>query len=267
MKPLGPTFHRSFPLQRSVLAAYLVATEQIGRPLTAAEARSQAGLGSMKVPAALGYGRATGLLDMSGELTALGKVIVHADSALMQPASLWALHCGLSGCSRAAPTFWRRLWEVTQVGVEVDRTHLSSEVQRSYASGYVSVDSAKVCATAFVSSYAQSDCLGDLGLLERTKNGVTALSAPAEPSLGAFALAVAERWEQLRGDQLSTSMDDFIRDAELPQLFRITKGTTIALLEAIQNRGDIVLHRSAPPFQIARRWNDPVEVTLRLYDN
>lgn len=267
MKEIGPTFHRSFPLQRAFVSSYLGAVHRAGEALSAADARAQTGLGSMKVPAALGYCRAAGLLDANGALTILGSTVAEADPHLLLTDSQWLLHCGLSGVTLGAPVFWGQLWMNLLVGDQRTRADLEFLIRNSYPSGFVNSDSAKVCATAFVSTYAQEDCLGQLGLLGRVKDGIQCGIPSTEPGVGVFAFVLASAWEALRPNQITVTLEDFLRDSKLPQILRASTDGILSLMERAERRGDIVLHRSAPPFQIGRRWEEIGDLAARVYEH
>lgn len=266
LKPLGPTFHRSFPLQRSTVARYLTATADAGTALDAAEARRRTKLGSMKVPAALGYCRATGLLDETGNLTDLGKVVYDSDSELTALQTHWLLHIGLCGLSPMAPKYWESLWEAVGVGAIVQRRYLDRKVQESYPAGYISEDSSKVSATAFVSTYTQEECLGSLSILERTsKDGVRGTTSLQTPNVATFTFALASRWESMHPRQLTTTLDTFIDNSGLAAMFRISKDAVLDLLSRSARSGAIELYQSAPPHQVVRKWSDISEITRGLY--
>src|SRR5579863_1734718 len=166
-KSLGPTFHRSFPLQTAVLAQYLGAVAKAGRPLSPAEIRGTTGLGTMKVPSAAGYGRGTGLLQDSGALSLLGATVLSADPNLNELSTKWLLHAGLSRLEPVAPDYWPILWSLLRFGSIIDRSDVDATVLGCYAPGYLSPDSGRVSATAFISTYVQTECLGDLRLLSK----------------------------------------------------------------------------------------------------
>lgn len=267
VKPLGPTFHRSFPLQRPVLAEYLRAVLETGGVASASRLREVSGLGTMKIPAALGYGKAAGLLNSAGSLSDLGSIVLDYDPSLSTPSSQWLLHSGLSGGSGQAPAYWANAWRLIGIGSHVTRQEIEAVVIGSYPIGLIQTDSAKVSATAFLSTYVNSDGLKDLGLLEKSGTLISGALPRQRPPIGVVAHAIASRWQDLHPDQMTASLDRFLEESRLLDIFRLSRESAEHLLDEVHKRGDIELYRTAPPYQIGRRWNEISEVTKRVFSD
>ena len=266
MQPIGPTFHKTFPIQLPVLSSFLRALKECGPEASQESIRQASGIGTMKVPASFGYAKGAGFLDHRQRLTPLGARVLEKDPGFESPTTLWLLHAGLCGVSPMAPLFWRALWQALRPGESVERARLVQKVLECYPQGRLKQEYAGTCVTVFASSYLKPEGLLSLRLLE---GGGSALHSPlreADPPTGVFAYAVVELWDRMHPGQLTSDLDGFVRESGITEVFRISAPRAVSLLEGVRNLGLIDLYRSAPPFQIVRRWTDALEALDCLYD-
>ena len=265
--PIGINFHEGLKLTRSRLAVVLRYANEHGQ-VTKESLHDNTEIRSNMAVAIPNLGRGCGFLSRASRdpfrLTSLGLEIVKNDPNLDHSSTFWLMHFGMVDPNGAGPLFWRStMLDLLRVGVP---TAVDSLVDGISIQERVVHAKVKLALSKLIDFYTGPELVGNLGFVSANGGQVIA-ELPSYPvSTGVFAYAVASRWQSMHPDQVTASLDQFLADSRLLDIFRLSREGAESLLEAIARRGDIELYRSAPPHQIVRRWHDLSEVVSRIYD-
>lgn len=269
----GLTFHRTFYLKLPALAQ-LVQIAKEARELQQPELMGNKGLrerttlGVEYIPAMRRYGTACGILDDEGVATNFGLLLADRDPALMSEVTQWLMHYHLSAPQGPGPLFWHGL--VTRT-VRAGRILRTSEVAQDLAD--ILRDSGQKeptpralhsTATVFLGSYARSDGLRALGVLQE-KDGAFTVLHPAPPPLWVLAYTLADYWEHHWQGQVTANLSDLTQPGGWASLFWMDPGTASEQLQKLKIRGVVDLYRVAPPYQVVRLWKDKEVFLERAY--
>ncbi len=265
---LGLTFHRTFPLNRHSVNLIIRKVVDVGGPLSDEELRDT-GLGEVQVPAMRRYAVGCGLLTRRGTLTEFGQRAAKADLDLGQPATLWLMHYHLSAPQGPGPLFWHAL--VTrhlQPGAMVDRQKVARWIARTLQEAGKEEPTERALqstATVFLGGYANTEGLGALQMVKRTKNGYE-VCQPDPPPVWVFAYALADYWEHHYPNQVTINLDSLSEPGGLAKIFWLDAGTLSRYLQTLKQEGVIDLYRVAPPYQVVKLWDNRHTLLERIYD-
>jgi hypothetical protein len=268
---LGLTFHRTFYLNTSRLAAVLdVAVNEQGR-VDAAFLRQKTNLGTIQIEAMPRYARGCNLLGHgSFAATPFGQLAYEHDSALIHPATQWLMHYHLSAPHGPGPQFWHYLViETLRIGDLVSPSTIEAGIARSLEVQGVPVPGDRALgstASAFLGSYSKPDGLSAIGLLAPLKGGSYRVQATPFPPPMAVAAALADYWAGPLGGRATVDLDELARPGGFFSLFFLGTEQINAQLQALQRARLVEVNRLAPPFQVVRLWDDPAVVVARLYE-
>ena len=267
----GLTFHRTFSLNTSRLAAVLdvAATEQ-GR-VDAALLRKKTSLGTIQIEAMPRYARGCNLLDNGGfAVTPFGRLAYQYDRTLIQSATQWLMHYHLSAPHGPGPQFWHFLvTETLRWGDLITPNVIESGIARALEKQNSPVPGGRAIgstATAFLGSYSKPEGLSALGLLTPVKGGSYRVQVTVPPPPMAVAAALADYWAGPLGGRATVDLDELARPGGFFSLFFLGTEQATTVLQALQRARLVEVNRLAPPFQVARLWDDPAAVVARLYE-
>jgi hypothetical protein len=276
MSRLGPSFHRTFALNRPAILQILrlvkdyQARAVTGRVLNFELIAEGTSLGPVYIAAMRRYAFACGLLDKQERLTELGDCVLAHDPNLQAPATCWAMHYHLSSPQGVGPSFWADLVKNRlRCGDELDRTALAKFVQETSPSNSgeaVSAQIASQAATVFLGTYSKSDALGPLGFLEQAESGSYSVKEPNQPSLHVFAYVLADYWRANWGDVVGVNIGRLSEPGSPGALLLMGSGSINRYLGELQTAGFAVVQRRTPPFQVNRNWSNPAQFLEKLYD-
>jgi len=218
------------------------------------------------------YARGAGLIDLgSYKLTPFGHDVVRHDPNIMRMETLWLMHYYLSAPHGPGPTFWSALvCSVVRIGQSLRRAdisaaitkHLQDSAQKTLTSR--TVDST---ATAFLGSYAKSDALGRLGVLEAREDGqgLYEVRQPEAPPVWVIGSALCDYWDAVSNGASELLMKDLGRQDGFAGVFFMGPGMLGTFLSELQTAGVLAIKRDAPPFVVTRLWQDPAELRKCLY--
>jgi len=267
MRQIGINFHEGLQLSRSRLAATLrFFSENPGASRD--QLRSGTDLGANMVVAFPNLAVGCGLLEEGGTkggrvLTDLGNTVINNDPYLEGETSRWLIHYGLVDPAGRGPAYWGRLMlDVIRPGGRYQAAELASSVGEFES---VVREKVQLAVGKLTESYASDGFLGALGLLEKKGSEIHATFPMILPSACVFSYAVASRWSHLLKEQVTTSLETFLVESRLPEIFRMPREQCVALLEESVDLGLVDLYRTATPHQIVRKWKATQDLLATLY--
>lgn len=270
---VGLTFHRTFPLNTPSISKILAVSSETQGRTNASEIRESTGLGTIYVEAMPRYARACGLIEMKNyQLTRLGELVYRHDPHLMHPITLWLMHYHISAPQGPGPAFWSHL--VTRFLPFGDKiaaadivTEIAGFLDHQHDDQTFQARTVRSTATVFVRTYAKTDGLGRLGLLNEVqgRDGWVQVSDPQSPPLSVVAYALADYWAAYYGDQQTVSLSELARDSGFGRAMWMDNRRLNEALDALRIEGVLDLYRIAPPYQVARRWSAKADLLAHLY--
>jgi len=119
-------------------------------------------------------------------------------------------------------------------------------------------------ATVFLGTYAKSDGLGKLGLIEEESGSYT-VRQPQTPPVRVLACALHDYWEAFGDGSSELLLKDLGRQDGFAGLFFLGPGMLGTLLSDLQSAGAVDIKRDAPPFVVTRLWDDGQKLMEHLY--
>jgi len=269
---IDTTFHETFALNLPAVASVLRVLEEHDDDITAEIIRAETNLGPNYVKAMPRYARGCGLLDVGTyRLTPFARTALDKDPNLMRVETLWLMHYHLSAPHGPGPGFWNHLITTTvRIGQSLGRSVASQAIGK-----YVQETTGKALsrralestATAFLGTYAKSDALGKLGLVEVTEEtkGLYEVRQPDIPPLSVVAYALGEYWEAFGEGASEFLLKDLGRQDGFAGLFLMGPGMLGTFLSELQSAGVVSIKRDAPPFVVTKLWRDIEELRDHLY--
>lgn len=253
MSRLGTTFHESFSLVRSQLAKTLPLA--VDAPLSFARIRDQTDLGMNYAKAMPRYADGCGLIDPStGMLSSFGRRVLEYDPQLETPTTQWLLHYHMSSPSGPGPAYWHRaICERLRPGHSTTADKMRSDIPE--LSGLAD-RTARTAISVLIGTYTKHECLGPLGLLERSREGIE-VREPGSPPIAAIAFALSHAWRGSWPDLSVVPLDAFHTPGGFASVLYLTPESLEDSLLQLSQQGIVELWRTAPPFQVVRKWTDP----------
>jgi hypothetical protein len=263
-------FHESFSLSLPSIAKILRLSATQGSSLSSTDIVRETNLGSGYVKAMPRYGRACGLIDLSGfGLTPFGELAAGLDPHLTHSSTLWLMHYHLSAPHGPGPAFWSHLVShCLPLDSEVESAAIVAALTDFLGERVMSDRALRTTATVFLGTYAKADGLGRLGLLDAVtgKKALFRVSEAKSPPLWAFAYALADFWDANYGEQVTVSVGELSGANGFARSMWMDSRLFNACLEALRRVGVVDLYRAAQPYQVARLWNDKRELLQHIYD-
>jgi hypothetical protein len=274
-KPLGLTFHRTFALNRVALAQILPIAVRVrcdsnhDLPLDDF-LRKHTSLGVEYIPAMRRYGVATGLLDgRDGVATNLGTLAVKHDRQLSLKKTQWLMHYHLSAPQGPGPLFWHGLvTRVLQPGRILNSRNVAQElalILREQNQKEPKPRALQSTATVFLGTYAKSDGLSALRVLEPTDGGYRVLR-PKAPPFWVLAYTLADYWQYHWPDQVTVNLAELNKPGGWASLFWLDEDALWQQLQRLQQAGVLEVYRVAPPYQVVRLWRDKNAFLNQIYE-
>ncbi|MEO0248788.1 MAG: DUF4007 family protein [candidate division WOR-3 bacterium] len=259
---IGNMFHETFRLSRPAIAEVLAAAapKRTERESFFEVLRAKTRLGTNYCKAMPRYAQGAGLLKCTNSLTELGEVVLAKDPALGLAATQWLLHYYLSAPQGPGPLFWHFL--VTQMlwpGRTLDTGAVAEAIGdflRNVGQKEPKERALRSTATVFLGTYAKSDGLGGLGLIEEIRKGEYRVLSPSPPPLWVLAFTLADSWSYHWPDQLTVNLSELGTPGGWASLFLMDGGTLGQQLQKLKEKGVLDIYRVAPPYQVVRLWKE-----------
>jgi hypothetical protein len=272
-KRLGPSFHRTFPFNRSAVSALLsLAVRYESEPevrITKEVIKKETLLGIQYVEAMPRYAQAGGLLDSENRLTPLGRRVAAHDVSLERRETLWMIHYHLARRDGLAPKFWGYLFEeVVQPGDSLERGRIASlirEVSQSQQAVLISDETAAAAATVFLKTYSSGESLGGLSILQDDGSGCYSVLETESPTPIVFALVVADYWAINLRETTSAFIDEFNKVGGPAQLLLMGRGQVNHAMRELSRMGIATVQLTQPPYQFSPLWKNQDELLDQIY--
>lgn len=262
---LGTAFHESFKLSRSGLAQVLASSSEAdkqGAKSSASSLKEGTSLGNNQVKSYRRYAKGAGLIDEKEAPTQFGKLCLEFDQSLSKAETQWAIHYNMSVPHKAGPEYWNYLWSNFFVPELTSTTEkLTEEIEKFLTKNSANSLAASTYRTAIsvlAGSYADTDALGNLGLLQATGANTYQVLDPALPTPTTFACLLADYWEANWPGRHDVLLSD-LTAGPLAQLL-LAEGRLGPLLREVEKLGLVRLQRRVPPYQVFRLWDDAAAV-------
>jgi hypothetical protein len=272
-KRLGPSFHRTFPFNRSAVSALLsLAVRYESEPevrITKEVIKKETLLGIQYVEAMPRYAQAGGLLDSENRLTPLGRRVAAHDVSLERRETLWMIHYHLARRDGLAPRFWGYLFEeVVQPGDSLERGRITSlirEVSQSQQAVLISDETAAAAATVFLKTYSSGESLGGLSILQDDGSGCYSVLETESPTSIVFALVVADYWAKNLRETTSAFIDEFNKAGGPAQVLLMGRGQVNHAMRELSRMGIATVQLTQPPYQFSPLWKNQDELLDQIY--
>lgn len=269
---IGTTFHETFALNLPAIASVLRVCDEHEGDLTADSIKAETNLGPNYVKAMPMYARGAGLLELgSFRPTSLARMVLDRDPNLTRIETLWLMHYHLSAPHGPGPAFWNHLvTNSIRIGQPLRRSDVAEAIKvylRSKDQKMLTNRTLESTATAFLGTYAKSDGLGKLGLIEATEEtqGLYDVRQPDAAPLWVIACALADYWDAVGNGASELLLKDLGRQDGFAGIFCIGPGMLGTFLSELQSAGVVSIKRDAPPFVVTRLWRDAAELRTNLY--
>ncbi len=121
-------------------------------------------------------------------------------------------------------------------------------------------------ATVFLGTYAKSDGLGKLGLIEEASaSGAYTVKQPQTPPVWVLACALHDYWQAFGEGCSELLLKDLGRQDGFAGLFFLGPGMLGTLLSDLQSAGALNIKRDAPPYVVTKLWDDGKKLMEHLY--
>lgn len=272
-KRLGPSFHRTFPFNRSAVSALLSLAvryeDEPGIRITKDVIKKETLLGVQYVEAMPRYAQASGLLNSENRLTPLGRRVAAHDVSLERRETLWMIHYHLARGDGLAPRFWGYLFEeVGQPGDSLERSKIASlirEVSQSQQTVLISDETAADAATVFLKTYSSGESLGGLAILQDDGGGSYSVLETESPTSIVFALVVADYWAKNLRETTSAFIDEFNKAGGPAQVLLMGRGQVNHAMRELSGMGIATVQLTQPPYQFSPLWKTQDELLDRIY--
>lgn len=272
----GLTFHRTFALSLPQVAEVLTfyRHHEGSRPPSTRDLREATALGTVQAEAMPRYARHCGLIEInSHRLTPLGEVVYRHDPQLRAPTTLWLLHYHLSAPHGPGPAFWSHLvTHCLPFGREITGRQVVNELafflSQQTTENAVQTRTLQSTKTIFLGTYTKLDGLGQLGLLTRIGGDSDDRVRVADPQLPPAAVvgyALADYWDAHYPTQIGVSVSELARSDGFARILWMDPQRFEEALDGLRRDKVLEIYRSAPPYQVMRRWLDKRELLDRLY--
>jgi Protein of unknown function (DUF4007) len=268
---LDTSFHESFSLSRPSLSKILAVCHESSESVTPEVIRSRTSLGTNYVKAMPRYARGCGLLSFgSYELTPLGEVVFRGDPGLDDATTQWVMHYHMSAPQGPGPALWYHLVTERLRFFDVLRaTNLGPDIVafvEAQSGKKLGERTARTAATVFLGTYAKSDGLGRLGILDGGSGAVYRVTEPEPPPLKAFAYLLADYWEAVYQNRVTVDLSELAEPQGLSSILLLGPVALDRHLRELQRFGLVEVQRAVPPYQVVRLWRDARALMESLYE-
>lgn len=268
------SFHESFQLERENVAKVLALF--VNDPsATNAQVAEVTGIGigadvrKGKVQPTIEYAKYCGLLTETVDShtrrlhpTEMGKMIHQQDSWLRKPTTQWAMHYHLSRQGSEAEAWEFFVHEFLPSNVEFDRPTLEEELQRKFGHR---AKLRSINPGVLLNCYLDGGGLERLRLVREQAKRRYMRTRTYVPSPYIVAYILAEIWDAKHPERSMVGEDTLFEPGHLSSTMGWGGKEVEDALRQMHTLGVIGLMREAPPYQVARRWQDKPELLLKAY--
>lgn len=275
MPKLQLSFHTTFALKKEDLTKILLAaTKEKGLDEPIEILMDRTGLGNKKVGPMRSWGIRSGLVSGSF-LSPEGKIVLREDPYLESPITDWLMHFYLSFGDKGLQTppenpadwggwtyfVYTFLPEYRAFTID-DLVHTSALVFEQ-ETPKILTKSFMILLRAYTEKYALAGCK-----LFTKEDNQFAAGHPSLPSPYLIGYFLAKLWERDFKDTQSILTESILnRNMGLASVLGITSAFAQEQLNVLESYGIIEQRRAVPPFQVIPRWDNPLTLLEKAYDN
>ena len=273
MPRLQLSFHATFALKKQDLIKILqVAAEDQGLNDTLENLMTRTGLGNRKVHPIINWGKRSGLVK-DQHLTPEGKLVFKLDPYLESDLTAWLMHFYLSFGAHglqsppSEPSDWGG-WSYFIYTFLPQHQSFTAEELHHHSASVFEQEKAKSKSENFrivLRSYTESQGLAASLFLTKQEqkyhcgNGFL----PNSYLIGYF---LAKLWERDFKDESSVLSESLLNQKmSLAGVLALNSPALQEQLNKLEAYGIIEQRRTVPPFQIVRRWDDPLTLLEKAY--
>jgi hypothetical protein len=268
MNKLQLSFHTTFPLRKQEVARLLsLAARPEGLPVSTQELVAETGFGTKKVGPVKSWATRSGLI-AGNLLTEEGRVIFEADPFLRSQTAEWFMHFNLSFGSMgfAKPPSHAAQWGgwtyfIFDFLPNYREFSLDTLVRTSES---VFGDPPRLIRSNFpyvLRAYTDRDALGACGILEHDSTGVFKAGEAPLPKVELIGYILTKLWARDFGVTESVLTDTVLsHPVGLGPLLGTSRSTLEHVIDLLSGEGYLEQRRAVAPYQLVRRWTNPLEL-------
>ncbi|HYJ85777.1 MAG TPA: DUF4007 family protein [Pyrinomonadaceae bacterium] len=268
------TFHESFQLERENLAKVLKLFNN-DPSITNVQIAEACGIGigadarKGKVQPTIEYAKHSGLLIETVEnhtrrlsLTQFGKIAFQHDAWLRKPTTQWAMHYQISKLGSEAEAWTFLVHEFLPSNVEFERSMLEEALQNKFG------DRAKLRSInpgVLLNCYLDGGGLERIRLIREKARHNFMRTQTYIPNHYITAYILAELWEAKHPERSMVGEDALLEPGHLATTMGFGEKELEGALRQMSALGAIAWMREAPPYQVARRWQDKLDLLDKAF--
>lgn len=274
-------FHGTFQLKKEEIAKIIqTATEEKGLNDTVKNLMVRTGFGNAKITPLKSWATHAGLVK-NNQLTPEGKLIHKLDPYLQSLNSDWLMHFYFSFGDKGLDKIpynsyewggWTYfVYDFLPNNLTFSTEHLHRNVESVFTEE--SSKSIKDNFNKVLKTYTEAHALKDIQFIKAIKNTKTKIvtyktGESVFPNTYLIGYFLAKLWERDFGEETSILTDDLIsQKMGLTQVLNISSDTLQEYLNQLESLGIIEQRRTVAPYQIIRRWENPLILLEKAYVN
>lgn len=268
------SFHESFQLERENVAKLLplVSKDVFVTNARVAEA-SGIGIGmdarKGKVQPTIEYAKHSGLIGDTVEdkarrlsLTEVGDVVLQNDAWLRKPTTQWAMHYHMSKTDSEAEAWTFLVHEFLPSNVEFERRTLEEALLAKFGHR---AKLRSINPGVLLNCYLDGGGLERIRLIREQATRKFMRTQTYIPNAYTVAYVLAELWEANHSEHSMIGEDTLLESGHLATTMSLGRKEIEELLPQMSAHGVITQMRDAPPYQVARRWQDKLDLLQKSY--
>jgi hypothetical protein len=274
MPKLQLGFHTTFALKKDDLRRVLeVVQRERGLNAPLEDLMSRTGLGNKKVGPVKSWAARSGLIT-DGQLTPEGRIVTEYDTSLTNSVTDWLMHFYLSlGGKGLDPTPAQAAdwggWTYFVYDFIPGRLAFNFGDLIFYGKEAFAEEKESSLNSNFkilLRAYTDREALSQIEFIRGNETDDFRCNATRMPNFYAIGFILARIWERDFGAATSVVTEDIVAHPfSLPKVFGITPEQTQEHLDALEALSIIEQRRTVAPFQIIRRWDDPLDLLKKAY--
>lgn len=275
MPKLQLSFHTTFALKKDDLKRVIaVAREDEGLNTPLEVLMSKTGLGNKKVGPVKSWAARSGLI-ADGRLTPEGLIVTEHDSSLTSPVTDWLMHFYLSLSGKGLSPAPARAadwggWTYFVYDFAPGRSAFNLGDLIFYGKEEFAEEKESSLNSNFkilLRAYTEREALSQIEFIKGNEADGFRCNAARMPNAYAVGFILARIWERDFGAVPSALTEDVVaHPLGLAKVFAITPEQAQEHLDELESLSIIEQRKTVAPFQIVRRWSDPLDLLKKAYE-
>lgn len=276
MPKLQLSFHGTFAFKKEDLIKIIqAASEDKGLNDSLENLMPRTGLGNRKVGPMISWSSRAGLVK-NKYLTPEGKIVWQFDSRLESIITDWLMHFYLSfgdkGIEKAPdePADWGGWTYFVYTFLPQYLTFSSNELLQHSESVFVEEKSKSLTKNfrILLRAYTEQQALASCQFIQKLEADKFQAGKAILPNPYLIGYFLAKLWERDFGEQTSVLTESILEQKMgLAPVLGIVLSELQEHLNALEAYGIIEQRRTVPPFQVVRRWDNPINLLEKAYAN